>query len=215
MLQEQPEVIVPILLSQELTSIQLSWMGTRTMSIQMIGAQGLAVSRAGHELLLGYQRRFEHDAKSFLTALDSTTSLTAIALRQRNLRTEVREMLARKRNPFFAPDADHRDAQIARHLVPMLERVLDQEEAHRGLHRLIGADMFLRGLEHLPPDHEAHRAGPDDVDDPIAYNLPLQHDSRVFQDGRDGTFDGDAAPSWPAAHPRHARQRRCRKFAGQ
>jgi hypothetical protein len=140
------------------------------------------VSRAGHELLPRHRRMFEDEANTFLTALDSAMSLTAIALRHRELRAEVRDILARKRNPFFAPDAPYPDALIARHLVPLFEGVLDREEAHRKLHRHIGGDLFLCGLAHLPADHEARRLGPDDVDDALAYNMPLQLDSRVFAD---------------------------------
>jgi hypothetical protein len=182
MLEEHADVLAPLLLSQEYADFRLSWLGTRTMSIPMMVRGAWAVSRAGHDLLPRYRRMFEEEANTFLTALDSAMSLTAIALRHRDLRAEVRESLARKRNPFFAPDAPYRDAQIAQHLVPLFEKVLDQEETHRKLHRLIGGDMFLRGFQHLPPDHEARRLGSDDVDDAIAYNMPLQLDSRVFRD---------------------------------
>ena len=184
MLQEHASVLMPMLLSQELADFHLSWLGTRTMSIPMMVRGAWAVSRAGHELLPRHRRMFEDEANSFLTALDSAMSLTAIALRHRELRAEVREILARKRNPFFAPDAPNLDTKIARNLIPLFENVLDQEETHRKLHRVIGGDMLLRGLEHLPPDHEARRFGLDDVDDAIAYNMPLQLDSRVFGDAQ-------------------------------
>jgi hypothetical protein len=184
MLQEHASVLLPMLLSPELEDFHLSWLGTRTMSIPMMVRGAWAVSRAGHVLLPRTRRMFEDEARTFLTALDSTMSLTAIALRHRELRAEVREILARKRNPFFAPGAPYRDAQMAQRLVPLFEDVLDQEETHRKLHRGVGGDTFLRGFEHLPPDHEARRLGSDDVDDAIAYNIPLQLDSPVFRDTR-------------------------------
>ena len=96
---------------------------------------------------------------------------------QSRWRAAGHEMLPRKRNPFFAPDAPYRDAPVTQHLIPLFEKVLDEEETHRQMHRLIGSGMFLSGFEHLPPDHEARQLGPDDVDDVIAYNLPLQLDS--------------------------------------
>lgn len=182
MLQEHAGVLLPMLLAEERKDFHLSWLGTRTMSIPMMVRGAWAVSRAGHELLPRCRRMFEDEANSFLTALDSAMSLTAIALRHRELRAEVREILARKRNPFFAPDSRYGDAQMARHLVPLFENVLDEEETYRTLHRRMGGELFLLGFEHLPPDHEARRLGPDDVDDALAYNLPLQLDSRVFRD---------------------------------
>jgi hypothetical protein len=184
MLQEHADVLLPMLLAPDLADFHLSWLGTRTMSVPMMVRGAWAVSRAGHDLLPRSRRMFEDEANTFLSVLDSAMSLTAIALRHPELRAEVREILARKRNPFFAPDARYRDAQIARHLVPLFERVLDQEETHRKLHRWIGADMFLEGLAHLPPEHEARRLGRDGVDDAIAYNMPLQIDAPVFRNTR-------------------------------
>ena len=184
MLQEHADMLAPLLLSQAYADFRPSWLGTRTMSIPMMVRGAWAVSRAGHDLLPRYKRMFEEEANTFLTALDSAMSLTAIALRHRELRAEVRESLARKPNPFFAPDAPYRDARIAQHLVPLFENVLDQEEAHRKLHRGVGGDTFLLGFQHLPPDHEMRRLGPDDVNDAIAYNITLQLDSPVFRDTR-------------------------------
>jgi hypothetical protein len=183
MLDEHLDVLAPMLLSQQLADFRLSWLGTRTMSIPMMVRGAWAVSRAGHLLLPMYRRMFEEEATSFLTALDSTMSLTAIGLRHRELRAEVRELLARKRNPFFAPDAPYRDAQVSKHLIPLFARALDEEDAEREFHRFIGCSMFLRELERLPPDHRARKLGPDDVGDEIAYNMPLQLDSHVFRSG--------------------------------
>jgi hypothetical protein len=193
MLHEHPGVVAPMLLSPQLADFRVSWLGTRTMSIPMMVRGAWTVSRAGHHLLPMYERTFE-EANTFLSTLDSTMSLVAIGLRDRALRAEVRAILARKRNPFFAPDAPYRDAQISRHLVPLFENVLDDEDSHRKYHRFVGGSLFLHGFEHLPPDHEARKLGPDDVDEPIAYNMPLQLDSHVFSDA---TAQGMLAASLP------------------
>jgi hypothetical protein len=176
--------LLPGLPIEEKTAVCFSWLATRTMSTPLVLRGAWTAARAGHELLPLYRLKFEQ-AGTLLTFLDSLVGLTAIGLGHRKLLGEVRKFLARRRNPALAPDTHNFDAERIRNLLPLYEKVLEDDGAGaRALHRHVGVE-FLRSIrEASPPEHPIHGlpASDEEVPDEIAYLLPLLIDTSLHGD---------------------------------
>jgi hypothetical protein len=160
----------------------IAWLTMRTLSTPMAVRGAWTVSRAGHYLLPVYKDMFEEEPGTFLTFMNSATALTAIGLRHRKLRAEVRKTLARRRGSLYAPDSIHPHGALVRALLPVFEKVLDQEDEARDAHRQVGAAYVTKAPEGHPPDHPLHGMRSEDVPDELAYPLPLLRDTRLFGD---------------------------------
>jgi hypothetical protein len=177
--------LLPGLPIEEKTAACFSWLTTRTMSTPLVLRGAWAAARAGHELLPLYRLKFEQ-AGTLLTFLDSLVGLTAIGLRHRKLLGEVRKFLARRRNPALAPDAGNFDAERIGGLLPLYEKVLEDDgAAGRALHRHLGVELLRSIREASPPEHPIHGLAASDeeeVPDEIAYLLPLLIDTSLHGD---------------------------------
>ncbi|HWN67250.1 MAG TPA: SEC-C metal-binding domain-containing protein [Haliangium sp.] len=177
--------LLPKVAVEEQMGLCASWLTTRTMSTPLVLRGAWAASRAGHELLPVYRRKFE-GAATLLSFLDSVVGLTAIGLRHRKLRGEVRKFLARRRNPALVPDAPYVHGARMRLLLPLYEKTLEDDGAEgRTLHRHIGVELLRSVREASAPDHPIHSLAPsgDEVPDEIAYLLPLLIDTSLHGDG--------------------------------
>jgi hypothetical protein len=186
------EVITPLLprLSDAASlGTAVSWYTTRTMSTPLVLRGAWAAACAGNELLPVYRRKFEQ-AQTKVGFIDAMVGLTAIGLRHRKLRGEVRKILARRRNPDLAPDSKNPVAESIRLLLPSYEQVLENDEPARLAHRVIGVAMFKRVCEKADADHPVHGlAGPDRVPpDEIAYLFPLLLDTSLHGDAEAQVF---------------------------
>jgi len=164
----------------------ISWFTTRTLSGPLVLRGAWAAACAGHHLLPAYKQKFE-EAATLTTFLDSVVGLAALGLRHRRLRGEARKILARRRNPLFAPDALHPYAKLMQTLTPLYESLLGDDDPIRAIHHNLGAEMFRRGRDSVPPDHPSHALSEAMVDD-IAFTLPLVSDLRLFGDARAQTL---------------------------
>ncbi|HWN67249.1 MAG TPA: SEC-C metal-binding domain-containing protein, partial [Haliangium sp.] len=164
-----------------LKGFDMSWMTMRTLSTPMAVRGAWAVSRAGHHLLPIYKDQFEQEG-TFQIFLNSVTALTAIGLRHRKLRAEVRKTLARRRGPLFAPDTIDPHGALVHALLPAFEIALDNEEEARNAHRQAGVSYVTGGSERLPPEHPLHGIQAEDVPDEVAFVLPLLRDTRLYGD---------------------------------
>jgi hypothetical protein len=169
---------------EDKTGACISWLSTRTMSTPLVLRGAWAASRAGQELLPLYRLKFEQ-AGTLLSFLDSMVGLMAIGLRHRKLLGEVRKFLARRRNPALGPDANNFDAKRIAHLLPLYEKVLEDDGARaRALHRHVGVDLLRSIREAAPPEHPIHglAASDEEVPDELAYLLPLLTDTSLHGD---------------------------------
>jgi SEC-C motif len=176
--------LLPRLPIEEKAGVCTSWLTTRTMSTPLVLRGAWAAARAGHELLPLYRLKFEQ-AATLLTFLDSVVGLTAIGLRHRKLLGEVRKFLGRRRNPALAPDAHNFDAERVSHLLPLYEKVLEDDGAGaRALHRRFGVELLRSIREASSPEHPIHAlaASDEEVPDEIAYLLPLLVDTSLHGD---------------------------------
>jgi hypothetical protein len=167
--------------AEAVSRFSISWLTAYAGSTPVVVRGAWAVSRAGRDLLPSYKEQFEQSRDHYLI-MDSLVMLTAIGLRHRKLRAEVRKVLARRRNPIFAPDSQHREAPRMQTLLPLYERVLDEEEGYLALHRVIGGRMMVAGAESFPPDHPVRSLGILDVPEHLAYIVPTLQDTNLFRD---------------------------------
>ena len=181
MLRELLDKIGPRIGPAGLRDFRFSFLTVHTISTPMILRGAWAVARAGQHLLPAYKELFEEPG-DFMSVFDATVALTAIGLRHRRLRGEVRKILARRRNPMFDPANRHMDARKLEAVIPMYEQVLEQDELNRVAHRVYGADMLIRGTAHLPEDHPDRCRTIDDVPEELAYVLPVQIDTHLLRD---------------------------------
>jgi hypothetical protein len=167
---------------EELSSFTISWLTAYAGSTPVAVRGAWAASRAGHDMLPGYKKQFEQSS-DFPLLMDSLVVLTAIGLRHRKLRAEVRKILARRRNPIFAPDSSHRESLRMQKLLSLYERVLDGEERDfLTFHRLIGGGIAAIGPELLPPDHPARSLASPGASADLAYIAPTLRDTNLFRD---------------------------------
>jgi hypothetical protein len=185
-LREVAAPLMPRLSSEEQMGLCTSWLTTRTMSTPLVLRGAWAASRAGHDLLPAYRHKFEQGT-TLVSFLDSVVGLTAIGLRHRKLLGEVRKFLGRRRNPALAPDAPYLHGKRIRLLLPLYERILEDDgAAARTMHRELGVGMLGRIREAAPPEHPIHglAASDEDVLDEIAYLLPLLTDTSLHGDSQ-------------------------------
>ena len=82
----------------------------------------------------------------------------------------------------LAPDANNFDAERIRSLLPLYEKILEEDgQSARLLHRHLGVRMLRSIREAVPPEHPIHSvaASDEDVPDEIAYLLPLLTDTSL------------------------------------
>jgi SEC-C motif len=168
--------------TEAISGFTISWLTAYAGSTPVAVRGAWAASRAGHDVLPSYKEVFE-TSSDFPLLMDSLVVLTAIGLRHRKLRAEVRKTLSRRRNPIFAPDSPHREALRMQKLLPLYERVLDAEESDMlAFHRMIGGGMAVDGAASLPPDHPVRGLRIEDVPEYLAYIVPLLNDTNLFRD---------------------------------
>jgi hypothetical protein len=167
--------------AETISTFRLSWLTAYAASTPVTVRGAWTVSRAGHDLLPAYKAEFE-ESRDFPVLMDSLAVLTAIGLRHRKLRAEVRKVLARRRNPIFAPDSPHREAKRMQKLLPLYERVMDEEDNVRELHRIIGAGMLAGGYGSLSPDHLLRSQGMLNVREDLAFIIPTLLDTHLLRD---------------------------------
>jgi hypothetical protein len=137
-----------------------------------------AVARAGHHLLPAYKRSFESN-DDYLVLFDSVVALCAMGLRHRKLRGEVRKILARRRNPVLAGAAGSHPIQS---MLPRYERVMDDEEPTRLLHRLLGACMVVGGDASRVPEDPTYADKLMAVPDELAFVILGLADTCLLRD---------------------------------
>jgi SEC-C motif len=168
--------------AEHVDGMGLAFLTARNQSTPHVLRGAWAASRAGHHLLAPYKQIFE-GAGNYLLLVDSMVTLTSIGLRHRRLRTEVRKILARRRNPVLAPDARHSDGKLAQVLLPWYERVLDEEEeVSRLAHRVIGAGLYLAASGGPPHDDPEYTKKVMDVPEEIAYGMFTLIDTHLIRE---------------------------------
>jgi hypothetical protein len=156
----------------------LACLTVQNQSTPMVLRGAWAAARAGHHLLSSYKQTFESN-NDHLILIDSIVALTTIGLRHRRLRGEVRKLLARRRNPLFAPGAGNSLIPI---ILPWYERVLENDDLARLGHRMLGAAMFLLGRDHPPPEDPAYADKLMEVPEDIALGMPALLDTRLLRE---------------------------------
>ena len=147
-------------------------------STPMVLRGAWAAARAGHHLLSSYKRTFE-SSDDYLILLDSIVALTTIGLRHRRLRGEVRKLLARRRNPMFAPGTG---SPRLPEMLSWYEQVLESDDGARLAHRMLGAAMFLQGSAPPPPEDPSLADKLMEVPEDIALALPALLDTRLLRE---------------------------------
>jgi hypothetical protein len=147
-------------------------------STPMVLRGAWAAARAGHHFLSSYKRTFE-SSDDYLVLVDSIVALTTIGLRHRRLRGEVRKLLARRRNPVFAPGADNSHVSV---ILPLYERVLENDDVTRLAHRMLGAAMFRQGRDLPPPEDPSYADKLLEVPEDIALGMTALFDTRLLRE---------------------------------
>lgn len=136
-------------------------------------------ARAGRADLPKYKQLVQ-DSRSMMETMMSGLPLTAIGLRHRGTRAEVRKHVDRCLRKLDDPGWHPLDRVTSQSILEISLRVLDAPDRVEQTHRLVGAQALVDGGKHLPEGHALRFDRPEDVPDDLAFPLIINEESDLY-----------------------------------
>ena len=163
---------LPESLHESFLSVPLSWGAVRQGLVALALRGAWAAARVGKPLLPGYKRRLLK-AVSPLTALDSSLSLGAMAIRHRGLRAEIEKALASAAPVLKEATVLRYPSLTVETAIAVLELASNRAEDLEIDHIATGAHMAVELGKTLPKGSPYAYERPEDVPREIALALPV------------------------------------------
>ncbi len=153
-------------LARHLRSMQISWPAVRQGLVPVSIRGAWAAGKLGKMVLGGYKDCLEPPS-SPLSVTNAVYGLTALAVRHRGLRGEIRKVFHAEHTFPNGPDGNM-SAAILKLAATSFEVSFDHREEMREFHRRAGGGLFIRQWNRFNPESPPRYTSPDEVPENLA-----------------------------------------------